>query len=459
MGKKVLKGVAFPIDWNTSPPNTSVGQVPNHRSQELSTQVGKSPETQVLPTLSEDVLRSEEHHRSNLTVPTIGAAVVHTSEETKLRRLNAAADGPEGRKWRPDVYAYAFVPESLSAINRSPASMIYTPAVEGIDFGKYISTFAGTQFLSSLEPPQLPEMSHGLSVNTLDHLKPTNYGQHYRDCLAIDMNARIPEIRPYDLFAATLVVNQLTPQVYSLGVPGLRNGTPPVSFGDSVLLRQLIMDPATGLPWGMSHWLAPGGGFEQGLQAPGFTGYEISAVALGIDRTQEVLYLRAYGILGAGNPVCNVSFVMQASLITSVQRAVANVAEQLTGEGGLIKPANITVGPTGAFINEYGVPHPGPSTDQNATMVALSNGTQPPTPPTAMDSNSSMEQHMIGADHSQREPKNLWLQSMLFPQEANGVQQKDLPSAVFPQRWFDANLNYEQKVCVPTPNVLTKIAN
>lgn len=461
MGKKALKGVAFPIDWSTSPPDISVGQVPKPRSHELSIPVGQSPGSQVVPRPPEHVLRSEEHHRRNHTGSTMGSAVLHTYGETDFTRLNAAVDEPAGRKWRPDVYAHAFVPESLSAINRSPASMIHTPAVEGIDYGNYISTFAGTQFLSLLDLPQSPEMNHGISVNTLDHLQPKSYGQHFWDCLALDMNARIPEIRSYDLFAATLEVNHLTPHVYSLGVPGLRDGTPPISFGDSVLLRELILDPATGFPRGMGHWLAPGGGLERGLQAPGFTGYAISAVALAIDRAKEVLYLRACGILSAGNPICNVSFVVQPSLITSVQRAVANIAEQLTEEGGFTQPTNITNDPIGAFIRKDGVPHAhlGPSTDHHATIVALRNRKQPTTAPTAMQLNSSTEEHVIAADHSQTQIKNFWLQCMLFPNEANGVQQKDLPSAVFTQCWFDPNLNYEQKVCVPLLISLTQIAD
>lgn len=44
--------------------------------------------------------------------------------------------------WRPDVYVQAFVPESLRAINDAPADLTITPPVDGIDFAKYISTFA-----------------------------------------------------------------------------------------------------------------------------------------------------------------------------------------------------------------------------------------------------------------------------------------------------------------------------
>jgi len=450
MGKKMLKGMAFPIDWNTSPPDTSVGQVPQRRSHDLITQVGKSTDTQVLPRPLNDAVGSEEPHRRTHTAPTVGSGGVHNSKETTIRRLDAAANKPGGPKWRPDVYVHAFVPESLSAINRSPASMIHTPAVEGIDFGSYISTFAGTQLLSLLEPPRLLEVSDKLLVSTLDRLDPTNYGQHYEECLALDMNARIPEIRSYDLFGATLEVKDLMQQVYALSVPGLREGTPSVSFGDSVLLRQLILDPATGLPRGMNIWLASGGGLERGLQAPGFTGYEIGAVVLGIDRAREVLYLRAHGLSSPGNPVCNVSFVVQAPLITSVQRAVADIARQLCHEGSLTQVANITKGHTDAFISERGALHSDlkPSMEHDATTAAPIEGKQSPLPPITTHSNPFMEKYAIGTDFSQKRAKSSWLQCMLFPQEANGVKQKDLPSAAFPQSWFDRTLNYEQKVCV-----------
>lgn len=456
MGKKVMKGVAFPIDWNTSPPDVSVDQVPKPRSHDFVPQVGISSVTQAMQIPPKPLLRSDEDQRHSHTASDIVSGGMHAPEESMFRPGKAAVDEAGGRTWRPDAFAHAFVPESLSAINQSPASAITTPAVDGIDYGNYISTFAGTQFLSLLEPPQISNLNHGLPVNTLDYLDATNYGQHLKDCIALDMNARIPEIRSYDLFAATLEVQHLTPHVYSLGVPGLRDGTPPISYGDSVLLRQLILDPATRLPRGMNHWLAPGGGLDRGLQAPGFTGHEISAVALGIDRANELLYLRAYGLILAGNPVCNVSFVVQGSLITSMERAVANVATQLAQEGDWMQLTNIAEGPTGAFIRRHSVPHQhmGPSAEGYTMLTALKNGKQPPTPPSAMLPASTMGQYAISADQSQRN-NNCWLQRMLFPEKLNGVQQKDLPSAVFPQRWFDINLNYEQKVCVPTPNLLT----
>ncbi|MCJ1266986.1 hypothetical protein MMC22_006871 [Lobaria immixta] len=54
----------------------------------------------------------------------------------------------------------------------------------------------------------------------------------------------------------------------------------------------------------------------------------------------------------------------------------------------------------------------------------------------------------LAVEHpGQVEPSN-WLRCMLFPSEADGIWQKDPPSGMFRQTWFDETLNYEQKKAV-----------
>lgn len=225
----------------------------------------------------------------------------------------------------------------------------------------------------------------------MDRLNPSTYESFFEDCLSLDLEARVPEIRSYDLFGATLELKDYVHQMYSLKVTGLKENTPLVSLGDRIMLRQLILDPTTRLPHGMSLWLAPGGGLSRGEPAPGFTGYQISAVVLGVDSFNETLFMRASGIEQAYTIVCNVSFVVQPRLIESVQRAVKDIAQEL----------NIQSGDLGGT---------------EATKAAL------------------------------RDSKP-WLQRVLFPEEAYGIQQRQPPSARFSQTWFDPKLNYEQQVC------------
>lgn len=435
MSKKAAKGVALPIDWNIFPPDSSIIQGSKRPSRHCISHSEKHPEVGVASEPPKHM-----YDRGETSTPTTLNSRVQESEEAKARPLKSVINGHGGRDWIPDIYVHAFVPEALSAINRSSASLISTPAVDGIDFGKYISTFAGNQFLSELELPQVQEMSGTAIVGDVDHLTPSNYGRHFEECLALDLQGQVPEIRSYDLFGVVLEVLDAIQQIYSLKVHGLREGTPSISLGDTVLLRQLILDPVTRLPHGMKAWLAPGGGFARGMQAPGFTGYEISAVVLAIDRIEETLLLRAHGLILAGNPVCNVSFVVQAPLIIRMQRAVMISARQLSQEDTFTEPTNISSDPTEDFIGKAGPLCSGTVTELGAVITSKGYENTSATPPVGERTHPSPNKHVNA--HA----KNRWLQHVLFPEEANGVIQNVLPSAVFPQNWYDKLLNYEQKV-------------
>lgn len=292
-------------------------------------------------------------------------------------------------QWRPDIFVHAFVPKSLTAINDSPAFLDKTTAGNGIDFEAYSSTFAAPQFLPALVEPSSWQSSPIPLVDRLDRLSPVNYGQYFRDCLLLDLEAQVPELRSYDLFKVPLETLHVSRR-YRLKVPGLREGTPSVDLGDFILLRQLILDPVTLLPQGMDAWLAPGGGCSRGEAAPGFTKIQIRALVTAVDKINESLIIDVNGRIIPGVTVCNVSFIAQPSLVESLHRAVEDVFREL---------------PT-----------------QFATALETSGN--------------------LSSEHIQ----NNWLRSMLFPLEANGIQQTTLPSVTFPQTWFDTGLNYEQKV-------------
>ena len=297
------------------------------------------------------------------------------------------------QQWRPDIFVHAFVPKSLTAINDSPAYYDKTISGKGVDFEAYTSTFAATRFLPASVEPSSWQSSPTPVVDRLDHLSSVNYGRYFRDCLLLDLEAQIPELRSYDLFKVLLETLHVG-QRYRLKVPGLREGTPSVNLGDFVLLRQLILDPVTQLPQGMDAWLAPGGGCSRGQPAPGFTKVQIRALVSAVDKTNESLIIDVNGRIIPGMPVCNVSFIAQPSLVESLHRAVEDVSQELSNQF-----ATATVTPLG-----------------------------------------------ISSHLSSERIHNNWLRCMLFPLEANGLQQTTLPSATFSQTWFDRALNYEQKV-------------
>ncbi len=297
------------------------------------------------------------------------------------------------QQWRPDIFVHAFVPKSLTAINDSPAYLDKTISGKGVDFEAYTSTFAATRFLPASVEPSSWQSSLNPLVDRLDHLSSLNYGRYFRDCLLLDLEAQVPELRSYDLFKVLLETLHMG-QRYRLKVPGLREGTPSVNLGDFILLRQLILDPVTQLPQGMDAWLAPGGGCSRGEPAPGFTKVQIRALVTAVDKTNEALILDVNGRIIPGIPVCNVSFIAQPSLVESLHRAVEDVSQELSNQF-----ATATVTPLG-----------------------------------------------ISRNLSSERIHNNWLCYMLFPLEANGLQQTKLPSATFSQTWFDRALNYEQKV-------------
>ncbi|KAL8921067.1 MAG: hypothetical protein Q9172_004221 [Xanthocarpia lactea] len=217
-------------------------------------------------------------------------------------------------RWKPDIYAHAYVPEAFLAVNKSPAILLTSTPVPAIDFVAYTATFAGSLLLPPLPSLQIPMFDGASPVDSLTNLRSDNYGQHQSDCLVLDLEAQVPEIRTYDMFGVQLDVVDRAQETYSLHVPGILENAPRVAFGDNIMVRQLVMDPLTKLP----------------LPAPasGSTGFQISAVVVAVERPKETIHLRINGF----TPhllKCNISFIVQTRWIKSLQRAVGDMAAAL----------------------------------------------------------------------------------------------------------------------------------
>ena len=386
-----------------------------------------------------------------------------------------------GPQWKPDIYAHAYVPEAFLAVNASPAILLSSKPVQAIDFVQYTSNFACPLFLPSLPPLQAPTFDGASSVDTIDNLAIENYEQHLSDCLILDLEAQVPEIRTYDMFGVQLGVVDRAQEMYSLHVPGLRENTPRAAFGDNVMVRQLVMDPATKLP----------------LAAPatGSTGYQISAVVVAVDRTNEALNLRINGI----TPhllICNVSFIVQTRWVKSLQRSVGSMASELlasqkhcsapvTEEPTPEDPASSPehdFGPIGTpikspparsrhdYFGSTATPMKSPSITRGDYFGAI--GTPVRTPRQDRQEyfgNMAFPSHggpgyfqhsgLVGS--KPRAPRSsysngleaplkcknqAWLRRMLFPEESDGVVQKSLPQGVYKRSWFDRHFDHEQKV-------------
>ncbi|KAL8825446.1 MAG: hypothetical protein Q9191_004414 [Dirinaria sp. TL-2023a] len=329
--------------------------------------------------------------------------------------------------WKPDVFAQAFVPRSYLLVNDAPARSVISQAVEGINFPKYVLTFATPLFL-----PPMFSLTQSLTISRLgllrsDNFGPQDYKRHFIDCVMLDLEAQLREVRSYDIFGAELEIIDFQQHLFSLHVPGLRESAPRVAFGDIMSLRQLVLDPWTKKPLGMEYW-EKSGGQMRGEPAPGFTGSEITGTVVAVIKQYEKLHLRLAGVLPIPL-VFNVSFVVQRRRVHALERTIADIAHELTSD---------------------------PFRDVHREQAALSYPVH-----SSDDSKISRDDnHHDGLDRATAltsQPINItpeaidhkhWLHHMLFPTVADGVLQTSLPKGRFQENWFDKDLNYEQMKAV-----------
>ena len=342
--------------------------------------------------------------------------------------------------WKPDVYARTYVPEAFLAVNRSPATFVPSKDIEGINFHIYISTFAGSRFLHPFSPMPLPTIrSSDYAASLPETLNSEAYFRHFQDCLQVELEAQVVDCRSYDLFCARVGYHDVVTRLYSLEVPGLREGTPRIFLGDSVLLRQLRLDPTTMLPQLMNQWLAPGGGQQRGEPAPGFTGFQHCAVVWGIDKPREKLLLRIDGLIPE-SMVFNVSFLARLSLVQAMHRAVALI-DQTLRESNERNNAQAT----GEVYQED------QDVESSIAPIGPSRLSQSgPGGPVCVESASACSEKPLSRNSPSGilQNRGQWMRCMLFPQETDGVSQTRLPIGHFKQDWFDSQLNYEQMKAV-----------
>ena len=160
--------------------------------------------------------------------------------------------------------------------------------------------------------------------------------KRWMNALLIGVTAEIDMAR-HALYGVSLAFVSHKIPLYNLLLPGLRDGSPSITIGQTVLLRQLILDKRTNLPQGMDMWLRPGGGSSQGMPAPGFTGVEIQATVYAIDRTREILVLTTQALVHQFPLTCNVGFTVSPKSMVGMHRAVDLVdKEMLVGSDGWI---------------------------------------------------------------------------------------------------------------------------
>jgi len=417
------------VEWPTLTEATKSGQghvsanhstkqnCPNQKSPSTESSSPPSPSSTTnhqfvqAPTIQPD--QSNEHKRSILE-PAIGT-------------------------WKPDVYARAYVPESLIAVNRSPATFALSKARGGIDYHSYISSFAGSQFLRPYVPAAPLDWHFFNQVADPSHtLSPEDYFKHFQNCLNWEWKEQLAEYRSYDMFRVRVSYHDVNNNIYSLVVPGLREGTPRIVIGDTVLLRQLRLDH-TMLPRLMSQWMAPGGGQQRGEPAPGFTGFQHCAAVWGIDKPRDILLLRIDNLVPE-SMIFNVSFAAPIEMVQAMQRAMSVIH-------GILNQKSVRTSPLPTSGVQQIDASLVPRLPQAVTHIPDQNR------PGALRfvGSATATSENISSTHS-RSPRledcSQWVSCMLFPTEIDGIVQLELPKGHFRQVWYDTQLNYEQMKAV-----------
>lgn len=290
--------------------------------------------------------------------------------------------------WRPDINAPSYIPSYLWAIQRSPAIDRYSQQLKLIDFSAYIQSFAGTRYLESL-PPVYPEVARApitISRNA-KNLDPTNYFDYFAECLKLEAFNHSESLSPLILFNTNLEPVDPQNHLYSLRVPGLKDGTPHLDLGDVVVIRQFFPHPQItqdGLKWLSENQNNPGGSI-----APGFTGLQLHCYVWGISRATESVIIRVDNFIPSSNS-CNASFTLPVDLYVPQWRAIQKVIRGVSWS-----PKDVSFDLTRGLSDERS-----------------------------------------------------WFYRMLFPKEKDCVIQKTLPKGSFEHQWNDSQLNYEQQKAV-----------
>ncbi|KAL9124953.1 MAG: hypothetical protein Q9217_005776 [Psora testacea] len=283
--------------------------------------------------------RAQKRQRKKRWSMGLAAANKHTLRALRPPTLRLPGIGmplvPSESFWEADIYVPDYIPQAFLAVNESPATVLPPPTKFEIDFASYIASYAGSQFLAAIPEPSLPEYKGVILLQSTASITANTYSRFFEDCLALEAKAHATVLEDYKLYGVNLSLEagRDIPS-FRLKLPGLRDGTPTVNLGETVLLRQLILDRNTNLPRGMDVWLRPGGGRDLGLPAPGFTGYEIRATVCAVDKVDEAIVLKTPGLNLSLPILCNVGFVLPTRLLQTMNWAIRNVAEDLAKDRG-----------------------------------------------------------------------------------------------------------------------------
>ncbi|KAF2247814.1 P-loop containing nucleoside triphosphate hydrolase protein [Trematosphaeria pertusa] len=324
-----------------------------------------------------------------------------------------------------NVYAAPYIPVHLRQINRAPAHDFNTPALHQIDYSTYVTTFAGQSFRPEpLDVPAQPSRRH--AARSPLPLSADWYLNYFTPLWSLEMSAKEQEHERFALYQVALqrIRFEDDEDLFALCIPGIREDSPLVEKGDTIQLRQLWVNPV-----GNSMALPTQNGRPGNISQPSFTGVQYNASVYNVNRTTEIVYLRAKGLpdlpgLALLALVVNVMFPLKLRVLRAcwnalvfVDRALHTRRSRSTPDGPVDSDRRIQ-----REVNHGGGDIPSTSAQQER------NGNQGTG---------------IGTEVQPTTASNNWLETILFPVEAAGKLQTELRGP--PHRgYFDPDINFEQ---------------
>lgn len=229
-----------------------------------------------------------------------------------------------------DVYAINYVPQFLRAINECPAQIRCSTGLRSINYAQYIGSFAGFSLLQPLVPFVCPSIGRGplAELVTVPDLDQQNYGGYLCSRMIHELRAQTTELREYGLYSIPFDIADPVQGLYSFIIPGIRENSPRIDLGDTVLIRPWSCLPHEGLANLARVWYATNGP-HGGRLAPGFSGWEYRAVVWGLQRSKERVVLRLDGFAPDTIRICNITFIVQDHKYSPLYSAIAKVARVL----------------------------------------------------------------------------------------------------------------------------------
>ncbi|KAK1834091.1 P-loop containing nucleoside triphosphate hydrolase protein [Podospora conica] len=345
--------------------------------------------------------------KTNKTTPNPTKATTTTSKDSE-----PSADDKDLENRGFDVFATPYVPANVKSINQLPGFVISTHPTKQVDYSRYVEDHLISRFLPT--PPAPCNIPYGFILEDglrLAVLSPLSYERFFDTHIQSEMQHQQLENDSLALYSAKATV-EFTPDgegaIVTLVVPGLRENSPYIEEDDRVQLRQLrVAEPNNTL---LTHvWDQTS---MQYLPVTPWTTYIYEARVLAVIRTHEQLVLSVHGLR------IDTSEVNLSAPGNGMMHRLSFNVQFPFPEERLLPQLHVL-----ALIQE--------SLGEAAEMTKRAAGID----------------LTLNTDHWH--PSNqFWVQSMLFPTEADCNVQANAHSGIFPDNLFDKQLNLEQRIAM-----------